>query len=101
MCLELENFVHKQTRLVRKLWAQKDSRIWPIRFVSGAGMLLDGQACDRDVERFRMEVAVQTCETQARLLEDIAAGKVLELQSQGGSRRFNIVCFVVCVRSKE
>ena len=56
-----------------------------------SGMLLNGEAFDRDVERFRMEVAVQTCESQARLLEDIASGKALELQSQGGSKRFNIV----------
>ncbi|CAE7195772.1 unnamed protein product [Symbiodinium natans] len=56
-----------------------------------ASMLLQGQAFDPEVERFRMEMAVQTLETQARMLDSVATGSVMELLPQGGVKRFNIV----------
>ena len=56
-----------------------------------ASVLLDNQAFDADAERFRMELAVQTCEAQARILENIGAGNILERMPNSGAKRFNVV----------
>ena len=53
-------------------------------------MLLDKEEFSEDAERCRLEIAIQTCRSQAALLEDIAAGCALESQS-GGRGRYNIV----------
>ena len=55
-----------------------------------AGMLLEGKEFDAETEQCRFEIAVQSCRSQAKLLEEIAAGKSMEAQAVGGNR-YNFV----------
>ena len=57
--------------------------------VDWADMLLNGAPFTKEVEQCRLEIAVQPCRTQAALLENIAAGSVLE--QHHGTGRFNLV----------
>ena len=57
--------------------------------VAWSGMLLNGAPFTKEVEQCRLEIAVQSCRTQAALLENIAAGTVLE--QHHGTGRFNLV----------
>ena len=53
-------------------------------------MLLEGKEFDAETEQCRFEIAVQSCRSQAKLLEEIAAGKSMEAQAVGGNR-YNFV----------
>ena len=54
-----------------------------------AGMLLNGTPFEHESEQVRLELAIETCRTQAALLESIAAGSALD--SLGGQGRYNVV----------
>ena len=56
-----------------------------------AGMLLDGKTFDRETEESRFEFAIETCRTQAALLESMVAGSSLEDTVHGGKSRWNLV----------
>ena len=88
---EMENQVVKLDTSGQEIMGPQGFRNMGSQICSWAGMLLEGKQFDMDVERFQMELAVQSCEAQAKLLEDIAAGHVMEDNIHSSGKRFNIV----------